>query len=66
MRQSWDVLAIGEYLAEIAPDAGLLPRDRAARAHCRAVCGEMHAGFGNLRSALPMNLKARFERFNEE
>ena len=59
----WDVLAIAEYLAEIAPDAGLLPSDRAARAHCRAVCGEMHSGFYNLRSALPMNLKARHQQF---
>jgi glutathione S-transferase len=54
----WDTLAIGEYLNETRPEAGLLPADRAARAHCRAICGEMHAGFGNLRSALPMNLKA--------
>ena len=59
----WDTLAIAEYLAEIAPDAGLLPSDRAARAHCRAVSGEMHSGFYNLRSALPMNLKARHEKF---
>ena len=28
----WDTLAIAEYLAEIAPDAGLLPTDRVARA----------------------------------
>ena len=41
----WDTLAIGEYLHEIKPKAGLLPADRAARAHCRAVCGEMHSGF---------------------
>lgn len=59
----WDTLAIAEYLAEIAPDAGLLPSDRAARAHCRAVSGEMHSGFYNLRSALPMNLKARHDKF---
>lgn len=59
----WDTLAIAEYLNEIAPDAGLLPSDRAARAHCRAVSGEMHSGFYNLRSALPMNLKARHEKF---
>ena len=56
----WDTLAIGEYLAELAPDSGLLPTDRAARAHCRAICGEMHSGFASLRSALPMNLKADF------
>jgi glutathione S-transferase len=54
----WDTLAIGEYLDEMRPEAGLLPAARAARAHCRAICGEMHAGFSNLRSALPMNLKA--------
>ena len=60
----WDTLAIAEYLAEIAPKAGLLPADRAARAHCRAVAGEMHSGFHNLRSALPMNLKAHFPGFS--
>jgi glutathione S-transferase len=60
----WDTLAIAEYLAEIEPKAGLLPPDRAARAHCRAVAGEMHSGFHNLRSALPMNLKAHFPGFN--
>lgn len=59
----WDTLAIGEYLHEIAPGAGLLPADQAARAHCRAICGEMHSGFANLRSALPMNLKVRHETF---
>lgn len=59
----WDTLAIGEYLNETFPEAGLLPKDRAARAHCRAVSGEMHASFYNLRSALPMNLKARHEKF---
>ena len=56
----WDTLAIGEYLNEIRPDARLLPAERAARAHCRSICGEMHSGFANLRSALPMNLKAHF------
>ena len=55
----WDTLAIAEYLNEIKPQAGLLPADRIARAHCRAICGEMHSGFANLRSALPMNLKAQ-------
>lgn len=59
----WDTLAIGEYLNEIKPEAGLLPADPAARAHCRSVCGEMHSGFSALRSALPMNLKAKFPNF---
>ena len=59
----WNTLAIAEYLAEIAPDAGLLPKNIAARAHCRAVSGEMQSGFHNLRSALPMNIKARHDSF---
>lgn len=59
----WDTLAIGEYLNEVKPKAGLLPADRAARAHCRAVCGEMHSGFSALRSSLPMNIKAHFPGF---
>ena len=33
------------------------------RAHCRSVSGEIHSGFYNLRSALPMNLKARHANF---
>lgn len=59
----WDTLSIGEFVNEIAPDAGLLPKDRAQRAHCRSVCGEMHSGFISLRSALPMNIKGRFDNF---
>jgi glutathione S-transferase len=59
----WDTLAIAEYLNEIKPEAGLMPADRAARAHCRAISGEMHSGFANLRSALPMNLKAHYPAF---
>ena len=56
----WDTLAIAEYLAEIKPKAGLYPSDPKARAHCRSISGEMHSGFSNLRSALPMNIKARY------
>ena len=59
----WDTLSIGEYRAEQFPKAGLLPADRVVRAHCRSVSGEMHAGFYNLRSALPMNLKAEYKDF---
>lgn len=59
----WDTLAIAEFLNELNPEAGLLPTDRAARAHCRAICGEMHSGFSALRSALPMNLKGHFPGF---
>jgi len=59
----WDTLAIAEFLNELYPEAGLLPSDRAARTHCRAISGEMHSGFANLRSALPMNLKAHYKDF---
>jgi glutathione S-transferase len=60
----WDTLAIAEYLHEQFPRAGLLPEDVAARARCRSICGEMHSGFVNLRSSLPMNLKARHTDFS--
>ncbi len=56
----WNTFAIAMYLHETRPEAGLLPADRIERAHCLSICGEMNAGFANLRSALPMNLKARF------
>lgn len=59
----WDTLAIGSVLAEMFPGAGLLPADRAVRAHCLSISGEMHSGFSNLRSALPMNIKARYPGF---
>jgi glutathione S-transferase len=59
----WDTLAIAEYLAEQFPNAGMLPADRLERAHCRSIAGEIHSGFHNLRSALPMNLRARYTGF---
>jgi len=59
----WDTLAIAEYLNERYPEAGLLPADPMARAHCRSISGEMHSGFANMRSALPMNLRASYTQF---
>lgn len=59
----WDTLAIAEYLNELYPEAQMLPADRIARAHCRSISGEIHSGFAAMRSALPMNLKVRHERF---
>jgi glutathione S-transferase len=55
----WESLAICEYAAERFPVAGLWPEDAAARAHARAVSAEVHAGFATLRSAMPMNCRAR-------
>lgn len=52
----WESLAILEYLAEKCPAAGLWPTEAGARAHARAVCSEMHAGFAALRRQLPMNM----------
>ncbi len=54
----WDTLAIGEYVAETHPEAGLWPASRAARAHARSVCAEMHSSFQALRGACPMNIEA--------
>jgi glutathione S-transferase len=53
----WDSMAILEYLAELYPERHLWPRTRAARAMARSACNEMHAGFGTLRNACPMNLR---------
>ena len=59
----WDTMAIAEYLHETFPESGLYPTDRVQRAHCRAIVGEVHGGFYNLRSALPMNISARHKGF---
>lgn len=53
----WDSLAICEYLAERAPQAGLLPADRVARAFARSIMAEMHSGFSALRGHWPMNIR---------
>ena len=54
----WESIAICEYAAELAP--GLLPLDRGARAHARAIMAEMHASFGALRASMWMNLGRDF------
>lgn len=54
----WESLAVCEYCAEIQPL--LWPSDRIARAHARAVCAEMHAGFIGLRHSMWMNLGRDF------
>lgn len=54
--QVWESLAIMDYLAEARPDLAIWPRERGARAMARSVSAEMHAGFGALRRACPMNL----------
>jgi len=54
----WESLALCDYCAELAP--ALWPQDRIARAHARSVAAEMHAGFGELRHAMWMNLGRDF------
>lgn len=54
----WDSLAIGEYLAEQFPDAGLWPADPAERAVARSISAEMHSGFAALRNDMPMDIRA--------
>ena len=58
----WDTLAIAEYLHEYFGGT-LLPEDAKAKAWCRSISGEVHSGFANLRSALPMNVKSRHPGF---
>ncbi len=56
----WDSLAICEYLAEQFPEKKMWPEDVAARALARSICAEMHSGFTGVRSAMWMNIRARF------
>jgi glutathione S-transferase len=53
----WDSLAIAETLAERFPQHALWPRDANARARARSVSAEMHSGFGELRTHMPMNIR---------
>jgi glutathione S-transferase len=56
----WESTAIGEYLAELFPKAGLWPDEPEARAQARAISAEMHAGFAALRTSMWMNTRRRF------
>jgi glutathione S-transferase len=55
----WESLAIIEYAADLFPDAGIWPKDRALRAEARAISMEMLSGFGALRNACPMNIRRK-------
>jgi glutathione S-transferase len=54
----WDSLAIMEALDEWYPAHGVWPRDPVARAFARCAAAEMHSGFRDLRSNMPMNIRA--------
>jgi glutathione S-transferase len=56
----WESLAIGEYLNDLKPEAGLWPAAAAARAHARSISCEILAGFAELRANMPMNIRASY------
>jgi glutathione S-transferase len=51
-------IAIIEYLHDRFPAKGIWPSGRLERATARSVSAEMHGGFGALRGAAPMNMRA--------
>ena len=57
----WESLAILDYLADAFYDRPWWPMDPHAKAHARTIAAEMHAGFGALRAAMPMNLAKTYE-----
>lgn len=53
----WESLAICEYVAETFGETKLWPRKREDRAWARCAATEMHSGFTQLRTHMPMNLR---------
>ena len=54
----WDSLAIAEAVHEWFPDKGVWPKDPVSRAFARCAAAEMHSGFRDLRSNMPMNIRS--------
>lgn len=59
--ETWESLAIIEYVAERFPDKALWPTGRAARAHARSISNEMHSGFAALRKNCVFNMNRKPE-----
>ena len=55
-----ETIAIAEELATRHPDAGIWPANPRARSVARVLAAEMHAGFTDLRSHCPMNLRVSY------
>jgi len=55
----WDSLAICEWVNERFPQTRGWPEAPAARAMARSVSAEMHSGFADVRTELPMNVRGR-------
>ena len=49
----WDSMAICEYIAELAPEAGLWPDDRSKRAIARSFVADIHSFSGAHRAEVP-------------
>jgi glutathione S-transferase len=58
----FETIAILEHLNDRFPDAGLWPKDLAARAHARSIAAEMHGGFAALRRDCPMNIRRQVKQ----
>ena len=58
MQTVWDSLAIAEAVHEWFPDKGVWPKDPVSRAFARCAAAEMHSGFRDLRSNMPMNIRS--------
>ena len=54
----WDSLAIAEALHEWYPGKNVWPESAVARAFARSMSAEMHSGFRDLRTHMPMNIRA--------
>ena len=57
---TFDSSAIFERLHELHPEAGVWPADPLARARARSLVAEFHAGYGELRRMMPMNIRSRY------
>ncbi len=53
----WESLAILDYLANAFPDRQWWPANPQASAVARSISAEMHAGFRDMRIAMPMNVR---------
>lgn len=62
----WDSLAICEYIADKFPAKNLLPEAADDRARARAMSSEMHSGFHELRTNMPMNCRRSVEKFTPD
>lgn len=59
----WDSLAICEYIADKVTSIALWPERSDERATARAISAEMHAGFADMRRAMPMNCRRVVQGF---